>query len=356
MRKLPAAAQEERWRQVVGLRENGLTFAAIAAQTGLTENGVSGICRRHAEQGLAGLASGPRGPAPGTGRFLSARQETEVCDLIRQHLPDALGLPCALWSRAEVRALVEQRCGVRLAVRSTGTCLARWGFTAQKPLRRAYEQSAEAVQRWLRHDYSAIAVQAKREKGAIFSEETELRSWGDETGLRYDDVCGRSFAPRGHTPVVRLSQRRARLGLISALTNKGEMRWMLLDGAVKAPVLIRFMQRLVQEAGRKVFLVLDPRKSLRDFANLPVHRACAVQDWLAGRRAEIEVFHLPPYSPELNPDEGLNADLKQAATRKPPARSKPELKRNLIGSMRSLSKRPGRIRSYFGHQTFRYAA
>ena len=122
---------------------------------------------------------------------------------------------------------------------------------------------------------------------------------------------------------------------------------MILDGAIKAPVLIRFMQRLVQEADRKVFLILD---------NLPVHRARTVQNWLAERRAEIEVFHLPPYSPELNPDEGLNADLKQAATRKPPARSKDELKRNLIGSMRSLSKRPGRIRSYFGHPTFRYAA
>ena len=339
MRKLPAAAQEERRRQVVGLRESGLTFAAIAAQTGLTENGVSGICRRYAERGLAGLASGPRGSAPGTGRLMSAQQEAEMQALVCQHLPDDLGLPFALWSRAAVRMLVEQRCGVRLAVRSTGTYLARWKFTAQKPLRRAYEQSAEAVQRWLQHDYPAIAARAKREKGALF--------WGDETGLRSDDVRGRSFAPRGRTPVVRPSQRRARLGLISALTNKGELRWMLLDGAVKAPALIRFMHHLVRDAGRKVFLILD---------NLPVHRARAVQDWLAGRRTEIEVFHLPPYSPELNPDEGLNADLKQAATCKPPARSKDELKRNLVNHMRSLSKRPSRIRSYFGHPTFRYAA
>ena len=339
MRKLPAAAQEERRRQVVGLRENGLTFAAIAAQTGLTENGVSGICRRHAERGLAGLVTGPRGPASGTGRFLTPQQEAEVQALVCRHLPDDLGLPYALWSRAAVRALAEQRCGVRLAVRSMGTYLARWTFTAQKPLRRAYEQSAEAVQRRLSHDYPAIAARAKREKGAIF--------WGDETGLRGDDVRGRSFAPRGRTPVVRPSQRRARLGLISAVTNKGELRWMILDGAIKAPALIRFMQRLVEDVGRKVFLILD---------NLPVHRARTVQDWLAGRRAEIEVFHLPAYSPELNPDEGLNADLKQAATRKPPARSRDDLKRTLVSTLRSLSKRPGRIRSYFGHHTFRYAA
>ena len=140
------------------------------------------------------------------------------------------------------------------------------------------------------------------------------------------------------------------------MTNKGELRWMILDGAIKAPALIRFMQRLVREAGRKVFLILDPRKPLRGFADLPVHRARSAQDWLAGRRAETEVFHLPAYSPELNPDKGLNADLKQAATRKPPARSKHDLKRTLVSTLRSLSKRPGRIRSYFGHRTFRYAA
>jgi transposase len=339
MRKLPAAAQEERRRQVVGLRESGMTYAAIAAQVGLTENGVSGICRRYAERGLADLVSGPRGPAAGTGRFLSARQEAAVQELICQHLPDALGLPYALWSRAAVQALVLQRYGVRLAVRSMGRYLARWSFTAQKPLRRAYEQSAEAVQRWLRQDYPAIQARAKREKGRVF--------WGDETGLRSDDVRGRSFAPRGRTPVVRPSYRRAGVGLISVLTNRGELRWMMLDGAIKAPVLIRFLERLIREVPRKVFLILD---------NLPVHRARLVQDWLAERRAEIEVFYLPAYSPELNPDEGLNADLKQAVTRKSPARSKPELKRRVINHMRRLSKRPDRIRSYFGHRTFSYAA
>ncbi len=127
MRKLPAAAQEERRRQAVGLRESGLTYDAIAAQVGLTRTGVFNICRRFAEQGLAGLASGPRGPAPGTGRCLTAEQEEQVRALISQHTPDELGLPFALWSRAAVRELIERRCGVRLAVRTTGTYLARWG-------------------------------------------------------------------------------------------------------------------------------------------------------------------------------------------------------------------------------------
>ncbi len=339
MRKLPAAAQEERRRQVVGLRESGLTYEAIAAQTGLTRTGVFNICRRFAAAGMAGLRSGPRGPEPGSGRFLNARQEAEIRELICRHPPDQLGLPFALWSRAAVRALIEQRCGVRLAVRTMGSYLARWGFTAQKPLRRAYEQRAAEVRRWLRRDYPAIVARAKREKGTIF--------WGDETGLRADDVRGRSYAPRGRTPVVRPNHRRAGVGLISAVTNKGELRWMVLDGAIKAPTLIRFLDRLIRDAGGKVFLILD---------NLPVHRARAVREWLAGRTAQIEVFHLPSYSPELNPDECLHADLKQAVTRKPPARSKQQLKCTVISHMRKLSKLPERVRSYFGHQPVRYAA
>src|SRR5215217_836141 len=299
---------------------------------------------------------GPRGPAPGHGRFLSAEQEAETQDLIRRHTPDELDLPFALWSRAAVRELIWQRCGVRLAVRTMGTYLARWGFTAQggspprgvhrpggftaqKPLRRAYEQDPAAVRRWLRRDYPAIAARAKAEGGAIF--------WGDETGLRSDDVRGRGYAPPGRTPQVRINHRRANLGLISAVTNKGELRWMVLDGAIKAPDLLRFLARLVRDAGQKVFLILD---------RLPVHRSAKVRDWLVGREAEIEVFYLPGYSPELNPDEGLNGDLTQAVTRKEPARSKAQLKRAVVGHMRRLSKLPDRVRSFFGHKTFRYAA
>jgi transposase len=171
--------------------------------------------------------------------------------------------------------------------------------------------------------------------------------WGDETGFRSDDVRGRSYAPRGQTPVVEVCRKRAGLGLISAVTNKGELRWMVLDKAINAPTLIRFLERLIQDARRKVFLILD---------RLQVHRAGQVRDWLAAHRARIEVFYLPPYSPELNPDEGLNADLKQAVTRKAPARSKQQLRQAAISHMRRLAKSPARIRSYFRHKPVRYAA
>src|SRR3712207_3760285 len=153
MRKLPTAAQEERRRQVIGLRQAGMTYDVIASQVGLSPAGVFNICRRYAERVAAGLKGGPRGPEPGNGRFLDAEQEVEARDLIRRHTPDELDLPFALWSRAVVRELIWQRFGVRLAVRTMGTYLARWGFTAQKPIRRAYEQDLAAVGRWRRGDY-----------------------------------------------------------------------------------------------------------------------------------------------------------------------------------------------------------
>ena len=148
MRRLAPAAQEERRRQVIGLRQRGITYQAIAEQLGLSRTGVFNICQRFAREGVSGLKGKPRGPEPGKGRALPARQEAAMRKLICTRTPDQVGLPFALWSRAAVRELIARRCGVRLAVRTTGTYLARWGFTAQKPLRRAYEQRPKDVQRW----------------------------------------------------------------------------------------------------------------------------------------------------------------------------------------------------------------
>ena len=336
MRKLPAAAQEERRRQVVGLRRRGLAYRAIAGQAGLSRTGVIDICQRFAAEGAKGLVSKPRGRKPDEQRLLDAAQEAEIQGLIRRHTPDELDLSFALWSRTAVGLLIAQRCGVSLAVRTVGKYLARWGFTAQKPIRRAYEQDPVAVRRWQRRDYPAIVARAR---GVIF--------WGDETGLRSDDVRGRGYAPRGRAPLVRVCHKRARLSLVSAVANKGELRWMVADGAVNAPAFIRFLQRLVRDAQRKVFLILD---------RLKAHRARPTREWLAEHRSEIEAFYLPPYSPELNPDEGVNADLKQAVPRKAPARSRQQLRRATISHMRGLARQPKRIRAIFQHQQFRYAA
>src|SRR3712207_5281611 len=280
MRKLPAAAQEERRRQVIGRRQAGMTYGAIAEQVGLSRTGVFDICRRFAAEGVKGLVSKPRGRKPDEQRLLDAAQEAGVQALIRRHTPDELGLPFALWSRGAVRMLIAGHCGVELAVRTVGKYLARWGFTAQKPIRRAYEQDPAAVRRWLRQDYPEIVRRAKQGRGIVV--------WGDETGLRADDVRGRSYAPRGRTPVVRVCQTRIKLSLITAVTNRGELRWMIVDGAVNAPIFVHFLERLVREARGKVFLIVD---------RLKAHRARLTRDWLGGASAGAGGEHPPPSSP-----------------------------------------------------------
>ncbi|WP_197347142.1 IS630 family transposase, partial [Ralstonia pseudosolanacearum] len=256
-----------------------------------------------------------------------------VRQLIADKTPDQLKMPYALWTRAAVGQLIEQCFGIRLAVRTVGLYLSRWGFTPQKPMRRAYEQSPAAVKTWLEHDYPVIAARAKAEGAEIH--------WGDESGLRSDDVRGRSYAPKGQTPVVRVSNKRHGLSVISTVTNKGEMRWKIFDGALNADILIDFMRRLIRGAKKKIFLVLD---------NLRVHHAKPVKAWLAANKERIEVFYLPSYSPELNPDEMLNADLKQAVTKLAPARTKLQLVKATSSHLRSVQRQPARVRKYFEHE------
>ena len=220
-----------------------------------------------------------------------------------------------------------------------GKYLARWGFTPQKPMKKAYEQSPAAVKKWLDEDYPVIAARARAEGAEIH--------WGDESGLRSNDVRGRSFAPKGQTPVVRVNNKRHGLSVISTVTNKGQMRWSIFDGALNTTILIDFLCRLIKGQSWKLFLILD---------NLRVHHAKPVKAWLAEHADAIEVFYLPSYSPELNPDEMANADIKQAVTKLAPARTKMQLVKATAKHLRSVQRQPERIRRYFDHAPVRYAA
>lgn len=339
MRSLSREARHERRVQVVRLRKAGRTYDEIAAQTGLSRTGVFDICKRHEAAGAQALRDAPSGRKTGDGRRLNAAQEALVRKLIADKTPDQLKMPYALWTRAAVAQLIGQRCGIRLPVRTMGLYLARWGFTPQKPMKKAYEQSPAAVKQWLDEDYPVIAGRAKACGAEIH--------WGDESGLRSDDVRGRGYAPKGETPVIRVNNKRHGLSVISSVTNKGQMRWKIFDGALNADILIDFLSRLIKGATKKVFLILD---------NLRVHHAKPVKAWLAEHRNAIEVFYLPSYSPELNPDEMANADLKQAVTKLAPARTKLQLVKATARHLRSVQKQPERIRKYFEHEPVRYAA
>ena len=311
-------ALAERRRRAVRLREKGMRVNDVARECELSRGTVIAAHKAYRLGGWAGVALKQRGRTTGDGRRLSAEQEQEIQRLICDKTPDQMKMAYALWSRAAVMELIAHRFKVKLPVRTVGMYLQRWGFTPQKPMKKAYEQRPVEVKAWLDNSYPVIAERAKAEGAEIH--------WGDETGLRSDDVRGRSYAPKGETPVVRVNSKRENVGLISTVTNQGKVRWMVLNGALDTNQLIEFMKRLVKDAGRKVFLILD---------NLRVHHARLVKAWLAKHQDEIEVFYLPSYSPELNPDEMLNADLKQAVTSKAPARTKGQLLKVTTSHMRN---------------------
>lgn len=326
-------------RQVVRLRRRGHTHQQIAEIVGISYTLSCRWCKRYERGGDKALIGNPRGRQEGQCRHLTPVQERNIQRWITDKCPDQLKLDFALWTRGAVSELILQETGLRMPIRTVGEYLKRWGFTPQKPLRRAYQQNPKAVRRWLEEQYPAIAAQAKEQKAEIH--------WADETGLKVGSQHGRSFAPRGQTPAIELSAKHDRINLISSLTNQGKVRFMIYREKMTSQVLIRFLERLIKDAGRKVFLIMD---------NLRVHHSHLVQNWLNDHSKQILVHYLPSYSPELNPDEYLNCDLKAGVHSRPPSRNRDTLAKKTLSHLRMLQKRPQRIQKYFKHPKIAYAA
>ena len=338
-RKLAPATQAELRRIAVAMVRAGRTRIEAAAAVGVNRRFVGQWVKAAAQRGEAALAGGRRGRRPGEQKALSAGQEEGLRVLITRGCPDQYGLSFALWTRQAVRALIARESGVWLSLSVVGDYLRGWGFTAQRPMRRATERREGAVRAWLERAYPAIARKARAQGGEIH--------WADETGLSSRANYGRSFAPRGHTPVIRRPAKRFSQSMISSLTNRGKLRFMIYEGALKAPIFLNFLRRLVREAGRKLFVIVD---------NLPVHRAHRVTAWVQNHADQIELCYLPSYAPEHNPDEFLNNDLKQAMARRRTPRDKTALKSGLTSYMRSLQRCPAKVRTFFQAPTVRYAA
>ena len=319
--------------------EAGNAQLAIAAALGVHKNTVHRWLKGWRVAGAAALKAKKRGRRHEAKRLLDASQAAEIRQLMTEHCPDQLDLPFALWGREAVRELARARFSVRLALRTVSDYLRRWRFTPQRPIRRALERQDAAIQAWLAEHYPKIAARAKAE-GAVIH-------WGDETGISNQAVYGRSFAPKGQTPVLRRPATRRTLSMISAVTNRGTLRFMLYEGALNAGLFLAFLQRLVRSAAGKVFLIVD---------NLQVHKAGKIQAWVAARRDQIELFFLPAYAPEHNPDEFLHSDLKRHLGRRPAAKDKAGLESRLRGYLRRLQRQPDRVRAFFQAPTTRYAA
>ena len=342
-RKLCAETQYAFRKQAVKLKRDGHSTALVAEITGLRRQSVNRIWRAFQAGGQAALKIRPKGRRVGEKRRLTPEQETRLQRLMVDKTPEQLRFKFALWTRLAVQAVVLREFGVDLPLRTVSHYLKRWGFTVQKPVVRAYERKPEAIKRWLEEVFPAIMARARKEKGEIH--------WGDETGVEASDYARGGFAPKGRTPVLTGvgNSRPTRVNMISSLTNQGQVRFMLYESKMTAEIFIKFMSRLARDAERKVFLIVD---------NLRVHHSLRVREWLSEKenRARIEVFHLPSYAPELNPDERLNSDLKGQVRSGPVAYTKAEVKHKIRSGMKSIQSNPARVRKYFEDQNIAYAA
>lgn len=335
-RFLSSRAQEDLRRRVVVAVRGGMYQAEAARTFGVSRQSVNNWMKRCRLGGLRRLRSGRRGRPPV--QRLAPYQAATAVRLITDRCPDQLQLSFALWTREAVGELLARRFGVQVSVWTVGRYLRRWGFTPQKPVRRAYERDPEAVRRWLREKYPAIRARAKRHGAEIH--------WGDEMGLRSDHQAGRSWGRRGQTPVIPGTGRRFGCNMISTITNRGRLCFMVFKERFNARVFIRFLKRLLRQVGRKVVLIVDEH---------PAHKARETTRWLKGQGEQIQLYFLPPYSPELNPDELLNQDVKTNAVGRRRAIDQADLMANVRGYLRSTQKMPHVVRSYFQEEHVRYA-
>jgi transposase len=319
--------------------ELGLTEVQLADVLGVARETVCRWWSAYADHGVQALPHHRTGRPLGSGRALSDAQAEHLQHLLRTHQPEELGLAAPLWTRRAVRELIHKECNLFLAVRTVGRYLQRWGFTAKRPRRHARDQDPEEVRQWLEETYPAIAARAEREGAEIH--------WGDEVGVAADQQPALGYAPQGESATEDVPDRHIRASQISTITNGGVVRFMTFTKSMTAALFLVFLGRLLRSTTGKVFLIVD---------RLRAHMTPAVQAWVAAHADRIEVFYLPRYAPELNPDEYLNNDLKGQVNATGLPHNKGEVRSHIQEFMRRLLHLPEHVMNYFQHPSVQYAA
>lgn len=334
-------AQELIRRRCVAAIGNGLSIAGAARAFGVSYSAAHRWRKCQKQGGSRALGSRKRGRRHGQQRRLGAGQEARLRRMIIDCTPEQLKLPFMLWERRAVQELVESKFGIHLPLRTVGEYLLRWGLSCQRPATAFYEQQPKAVKQWLKKTYPDIVRRARRQGAEI--------QWADEAGVSTSSAAGaRGYARKGRTPVLKRVARPSRINHISSVTNQGKARFMIYEGTFTAEIFIKFLRQSVKAArGRKIIVIVD---------NLRVHHSRAVTEWLQGKDALVELEYLPAYSPELNPDEYLNNDVKANVHRRAMPRNKDELKHNVEQHLKLLARSPHRVRSYFQAKHIQYAA
>lgn len=339
--KLDARALDHRTltelrRRGVASVQSGQTPEAVASALGVSRATVYGWLALYRHGGWGALDAKKRG---GRRPKLDGKALRWVFDTVTSKSPLQLRFKFALWTSKMVAELIHKEFRIKLSKASVCRLLNQLGLTPQRPMWRAYQQRPEQVQHWLEKEYPQIRKLAKREGAQIF--------FGDEAGVRSDHHAGTTWAKKGQTPVVSTTGARFGLNLISAVSPQGEIRFMTVKGRVNAGVFIEFLKRLIHNAPGPIFLIVDGH---------PSHKAKKVGAFVEGTGGRLRLFFLPPYSPELNPDESVWNDLKNNVVGRQALRDLDSLTRSVIGFLRHLQKSPSRVRAYFNQATTRYAA
>ena len=278
-------------------------------------------------------------PIPGRPKKLTAPQIRWIYETVTQKNPLQLRFAFALWTREMIATVIGRQFGVKLSRTAVGRLLAQLGLTCQKPLFRAFQQNRSLVEQWLRREFPRIRALARKQGATVFFE--------DEAGIRSDFHAGTTWAPRGCTPVVSVTGERFGLNMLSAISPKGELQFMVIEGTVNSDRFCEFLDRLVHNAEHPIFLIIDGH---------PSHRSKATRRFVESLNGRLQLFFLPGYSPELNPDELVWSDLKSRHIGRMFVPDRDTLRRSVIAYFRSLQQLPGKIRSFFSSPTTRYAA
>lgn len=321
-------------QQAVKAIQQGESATSVAKAYGVNPRTVFRWLADYASGGQKALLAKP---IPGRPQKVTADEMRWLARVIRDETPQQHQFEFALWTLALVGEVLYRQFGKRLSKASISRLLRILGFSVQRPLYRAWQQDPALVADWQAQIYPAIQAEA-RAAGAILY-------FGDEAGMRSDHHAGTTWAPVGQTPIVKATGRRFSLNMLSAVSAQGEFRFMLHDGSVGARVFCAFLKRLLVGATRPVFLIVDGH---------PAHKAKLVQDFVAAQQGRLKLFFLPPYSPQLNPDEQVWNHVKTRVAKQLPQNAV-ELKQKLLGALRHLQKLPAIVRGFFQHPDCRYA-
>ena len=335
-RKLSHDKLTELRRRAVTAIQNGESPKDVARVMGVNRITVYGWLSLYRNGGWDNLDAKKRG---GRKPKLDAKALRWIYQIVTLGNPNQLKMPFVLWSAKLLAAAIEKKFGIKLSKASVCRLLHQLGLSPQRPLWRAYQRDPQVVDRWLKEEYPAIRAAARKAKGEVW--------FGDEAGVRSDAHSGTTWAPKGQTPIVSTTGARFGLNVISAVNRRGALRFMCVEGKVNADVFIEFLGRLVESAGHPVYLVVDGH---------PTHKAAKTRKFVESTKGRLKLFLLPGYSPDLNPDELVWNNLKSQGTGKRAITGPDQLKKLVIGHLRSMQKNADLVRSFYRTPSTEYAA